>query len=554
MVLNSDQKKYLITGAVILTALAIVFGVIFSRNDSNFLVKVQEQKTQNHLEKFLRGEKIIFENIDGEFYIENNYKTNDVLIKVIEGDILKESQYLLAPLNENSNRSDFLKAYKKTLLTLLRDYNPHLKYQFNIKVLGESFGEKIYGMEAIVSDVLKRDNIDQITNIIKSSLTPLVSLKLKIIDDQDKLILSKNYGISEEHDQLRSKIEKVVINLLKPILEDEKVYILSDFQSSNTEASIAVLIEQAKLLNSKEKAILSEAISKKITNTLKIKATVDIKEINSLSGKDESVMSSQDKFLYLLSITTILIFIYLLTSIYIKNKRRYILNLKAENFKKEQQARKERMEFELVEVCENIEAQIIHKTESSIKTFEAIIKNSEDFEVDQQIFSSGEVCAVVIKELEQEAKIAIFEGLGDFLAERMISFAAHENVKKVGTESKLSILKYFYEKLEAHNASLEFDDAQSGQDSANWELNHYVDLIKKAAAQKDYKELIKLFDQENPLFTALIFVSLNERVQNELWKIFNFDQKERISLSLVHSKNVSSKALEFAYSCFKQVS
>ena len=114
MVLNSDQKKYLITGAVILTALAIVFGVIFSRNDSNFLVKVQEQKTQNHLEKFLRGEKIIFENIDGEFYIENNYKTNDVLIKVIEGDILKESQYLLAPLNENSNRSDFLKAYKKT--------------------------------------------------------------------------------------------------------------------------------------------------------------------------------------------------------------------------------------------------------------------------------------------------------------------------------------------------------------------------------------------------------------------------------------------------------
>ena len=553
MVLSTDQKKYVITGAAVIAALAIILGFVLSRPDNSFLIKVQEQKTQNQLEKFLRGEKILFENIEGEFYIENNYKTNDVLIKILEGGILADSQYLLAPPSDNSNKSDFLKAYKGKIISLLQDYNPHLKYEMNIRVLGESFGEKIYGVEAVVRDVLKRDNIEQITNIIKSSLTPLVSLKLKVIDDRDKLLFSKSYGINEEHDQLRIKIEKVVFNLLKPILEDEKVYILSDFHSSNTEASIAVLIEQAKLLNSKEKAILSEAISKKITNSLKIKATVDIKEISNLTGKEESVMSSQDKFLYLLSITTILIFIYLLTSIYIKNKRRYILNLKAENFKKEQQARKERMEFELVEVCENIEAQIIHKTESSIKTFEAIIKNSEDFEVDQQVYSSGEVCAVVIKELEQEAKIAIFEGLGDFLAERMISFAAHENVKKVGTESKLSILKYFYEKLEAHNASIEFDDGQVGQDSANWELNHYVDLIKKAAAQKDYKELIKLFDQENPLFTALIFVSLNERVQNELWKIFNFEQKERISLSLVHSKNVSSKALEFAYSCFKQV-
>lgn len=555
MSLFNKNMKMIITGAILAIALVSLFLLYPSSPDGNFLATVQDQKAQNLLETFLKNEKIKYLNNKGEFYLSEKHNSDDVFLKIIENNILNNQSLVILKNEQGQSRGEFLGDYLQRVEKILIKNNPHLKYQLSLKVLGENFGEKIYGIDILVKDVLKRDNLDSIKTIISSTVAPISSLKLNILDDEGKSIYKKSFGVNQEHGQLKQQIEKVIFKLLEPIIEDEKVYILSDLENDRKVANIAILIENNKFLSAKEKTILSEAISKKITNLIKIEARVDIKEISSLGVNDDSLMSAQDKFLYLLFATTLGIFFYLLVSIYLKNKRSYLLNLKSISIKKEQENRIERLKFERIEICENIEALIIHRTDQSVATIEKILKNAKEITTRGEVYSSGEICAVVIKELEQEARALIFDKLGTFLAERLLSFAAHENVKDIELESKVEVLREFYNELESMNAVNDYQSGeQAGEVSEQWELNHYVELIKNAAVQKDYKQLISLLDNENPMFTALIFVSLNERLQSELWKILDFQQKEKISLSLVHSKNVSAKALEFAYDCFKQVS
>ena len=173
-----DQKKYYWIGATaVVVALIVILSSGLLRSQGNFLVEISDLKVQNNLESFLSREEIKYKIRDGRFYIDRDHDESDVLGKAFEKERVTDSSIYLVSSEENEDRREYLERYTSKLVSVLKKYNPHLKYNIELNVLGENLGEKVYGIEAVVRDVLKRDNSKELMTLLRLTLSPVASLK-----------------------------------------------------------------------------------------------------------------------------------------------------------------------------------------------------------------------------------------------------------------------------------------------------------------------------------------------------------------------------------------
>lgn len=554
MINLSRNKIYIFLIAIIGLMVAISF---ILKGNATFFLKYENQESKNQVISYLNQKKISYTDKNNNLYISTGENRSSLLFDLIKKNADKNIEINLLEVDHQKMDTSYFNLYAEQLTDLLYKLNKHLKYKVSSEVTGEEFGVKIFKMNVAVSEVLKRDNIEEISDFVRATVTSVSALDLVVTDDNKRVIYQKQYGLTQNYEIFKKKAQDLISNLLSPIIDSKNSFVLIDTPKNNI-INVAVLIKDISGLTTSEKDILSAAISKKLKSQLKIDAQIEIKDISSLSTTEasEDSLSTQDRFLNLLILTTMGILGYLLISLYLRNKRKYLFVKENERQQKIYEEEKNILQDKKSEYCRYIEHQIIYKAEESVKSFDKFVKRSQELVINHHTFSSGEVCAVVIKSLEKEARSILFEGVGSFWVERIITLSSEAKMNEVDLKSEVEVLKFFSQYLENENALMEFTGGENQTDkiSKKWNENHYVELIKSAATGKDYKGLLQFLEQENPLFTTLVFVSLNQKLQSEIWKMFSFEQKEKMSLSLIYSDQIHTKSLEQAYECFKEVS
>lgn len=510
----------------------------FVRTDHPYFFLGLKEGSREEISQFLKNKNRKFTFRDGEFFLEKEDINLSLLVSFLEEINPRDSYRILSESEET--KEGFLNLYLQKLLRVSKKMNPHLKYK-----IGLTKDPMVINIE--VSDVIKRDNIEKIHRMMRGVLISLAPIEIKVFNDTGQRIHLWKYGLKKGESKKRYILEKEVRSFLSSLVKGEDIYILFEDESNK---SLDILIKNHDEFTLEERKILSAGIRKKIGDAYEVNLK-NISNIASISLPTES-SKKRSKFLLLLFLTIICVLTYLFSSYYLAKKRKKN-RLRQERelaFKKAERERE--LEQERDQLCLRMEHQILHKEEESSISIENYLKKREGVFIDQWDFSTGEVCYIVIKNLNNEVKSLIFEKLGRTLVERIISFSGHENVLGVSLEGEVYILRHFLEYLENHNELVEFEGSfnKTGEITRQWNESHYVNLIKKRSTQREFPLLLRFFKEENPLMTSLIFVSLNEALQEEVWTVLPFEEKEKLSFSLFSAEAMDRQKIKNAYEVF----